>query len=105
MHTCRAMGRKRAELLLITVASVAPVACGGAGRGTAEVARAARQLDAAGEAGAREDPQASYYLDLAEREIHRARVQARLGDAEGARGWAARAGCDAELARMLAIES
>jgi len=99
------MGRKRAGVLLLTLASAAPAACGGVERAPAEVAGAVREVSAAGEAGAREDPRASYFLELARRELYRARVQARVGDAEGARGWAARAGADAEVARMMAIET
>jgi hypothetical protein len=55
-------------------------------------------------AGGREDPSASYYLALAERELARARALFGVHDAEGARGWARRARADAEVARLCAIE-
>ena len=55
-------------------------------------------------AGGREDPSASYYLALAERELARARVLFDARDAEGARGWARRARADADVARLCAIE-
>ncbi|APR80636.1 Hypothetical protein A7982_05983 [Minicystis rosea] len=59
----------------------------------------------AGESGGREDPAAAYYLALAERELARAEVQARVRDREGARSWARRARADAEMARLLAVEA
>jgi hypothetical protein len=87
-------------------ALVALVACGRAGGiEAAEVDGAVRGVRAADEAGAREDPQAGYYLGLAERELGRAVGQLRVRDAGGARGWARRAWADAEVARMLAIEA
>src|SRR5579871_6747946 len=55
------------------------------------------------EAGGREDPSAAYYLELAERELARARALA-AHDPEGAASWARRADADADVARMLALE-
>jgi hypothetical protein len=96
--------RARFFVIVSTAASVS-AACGGVERGPAEVAGATRTLSAAEEAGAPEDPRAGYFLDLARRELYRARVQARLGDGEGARAWADRATADADVARMMAIEA
>jgi hypothetical protein len=59
----------------------------------------------AGEAGGREDPAALYYLDLADRELLRARVLVEARDPEGARRWARRAEADADVARLLAVEA
>ena len=56
------------------------------------------------EAGGRDDPNASYYLELAERELSRARMLA-AHDPEGAASWARRADADADVARMLAVEA
>jgi hypothetical protein len=95
----------RAGVVLVTVAVASTAACGGTGRRSVDVVQAARRVHAAGEAGAREDPRAAYYLELAERELRRAELQARVGDDEGALGWAGRAGADAEVARLLAIEA
>lgn len=58
----------------------------------------------AGEAGAREDPEAERYLALAERGLARARTLIEVGDAQGARAYARRARADAEIAHLLAIE-
>ncbi len=69
------------------------------------VTQAGREVLAAVEAGARADSEAAYYLALAEGELARASVQLRVGDAAGARGLAARAGADAGVARMLAVEA
>jgi len=69
------------------------------------VAQAQREVRAAVEAGAGEDSEAAYYLDLAGTELARASVQLRVGDAEGARAFAARAAADAGVARMLALEA
>lgn len=91
--------------ILITVVAGALGACGGAAQGTVEVARAAGAMGAAREAGASQVPQAAGALDLAERELRRARAQLEVGDVEGARTWAARARADAGLSRMLAIEA
>jgi hypothetical protein len=94
----------RAPVLALTLASATAGGCGGVPQGAADVDQAARELHAAEEAGAREDAQASYYLDLGERELRHARGQLGVGDVEGARSWAARAGADAQLAAMMAIE-
>src|SRR5215468_830114 len=99
----RRMGRMRAGV--VTVAAVAAAACGGVEYRSGDVVQAARGVGAAAEAGAREDPRAAYYLELAERELLRADLQGRVGDEEGARGWANRAAADAEVARLLAIEA
>jgi hypothetical protein len=64
----------------------------------------AAALDDAAAAGGREDPVAAHYLDLAERELARARTLLRVRDAEGARSWARRAAADADVARLLAVE-
>jgi hypothetical protein len=95
----------RARVLLLTVAAVGPGGCGGAQRGTAEVARAAGEVIAAGESGARADGAAALYLELAERELAEARLKLRVGDGEGARVWANRAGADAGLSRSMAVEA
>jgi hypothetical protein len=95
----------RAGVVLVTAATASAAACGGAEPRSVDVVQAARRVSAAGEAGAREDPRAAWYLDLAERELRRAEIQAGVSDEEGARGWAARAGADAEVARLLAIEA
>ncbi len=94
----------RAPVLALTFASAAG-GCVGGPRGAAEVGRAGREVRAAEEAGAREEPRASYFLELAEHELRRARGQLDAGDV-GARGaWAARAEADAEVAAMTAIEA
>lgn len=72
--------------------------------GAAEVERAARGVQAADEAGAREVPEAGGYLGLAEHELARAEIELRVRDAAGAKGWARRAWADAEVARILAVE-
>jgi hypothetical protein len=68
-------------------------------------ARAAEaRIREAAAAGGREDPAASHYLALAERELSRAEILWRVRDAEGARSWARRAAADADVARLLALE-
>jgi hypothetical protein len=99
------MGRVYRAVLAFAWAGVTAGACGGTDPGRAAVAHAGRQLRAAGEAGAREDPVASSYLDLAMHELDGARARLQAGDGEGARSLAARAEADAELAAMAAIEA
>ena len=95
------MGLLGASCLLLAL--VLGACCGSAE--VAAVSRAAREVRAATDAGAREQSQAAYFLALASSELARADVQLRVGDAEGARSFAARARADAALARMLAIEA
>jgi hypothetical protein len=90
----------------ILLAGIVLGACGpAAGLERDEVARATLSVHAADEAGAREAPEAGYYLGIAERELDRALGQLRVHDAQGARGWARRAWADAEVARLLSIEA
>ena len=95
------MGARCLALTAVALGACAPVVRAGA----AEVERAARGVEAAEEAGAREVPGAGEYLGLAEHALARAEVELRVMDAAGARGWAGRAWADAELARVLAVEA
>jgi hypothetical protein len=99
------MSRMRARLLLLAVLTAALGACGAgpSANAVAAVDRASRSVQAADEAGARADAMAGDYLERAERELHRAGVQLRAGDPEGAQSFGDRAGADAAVARMLAI--
>lgn len=72
---------------------------------TPDVAIADALIRESVEAGGREDPSAAYYLELAERELARARLLVRAHDAEGARSFARLARADAEVARLCAIEA
>lgn len=95
----RVMRSQRICAVMLLVGACAPSAA------TPDIRVADALIRESIEAGGREDPNAAYYLALAERELARARILAGAHDAEGAKSFARRARADAEIARLCAIEA
>jgi hypothetical protein len=91
-------------LLTVLLVAMAAVGCGGAAPPNERLASAEGALQAAQEAGARNTPQASLYLKLAERQIAKGKLLMQDGSNDRARLLLLRAESDAELARFLARE-
>lgn len=93
---------RRTAVFIPLAASLA--ACASTELPQAQLADTQSAISAAREAGARQDPQASYHLELARKQLTSARQAADEGEEEEARRSLVRAEMDATLARQKARE-